>query len=48
LLKLEYSPKVTNALMKAFPRYSQVKADEKLSKYIKTLERLMRGIPPNQ
>ena len=42
MLKLEYSPKVTNALMKAFPRYTQEKAEKKLSKYIKTLERLMR------
>ncbi len=42
MLKLEYSPKVTNALMKAFPRYTQEKAEKKLSKYIHTLERLMR------
>jgi hypothetical protein len=28
--------------MKAFPRYTQEKAEKKLSKYIKTLERLMR------
>ncbi len=42
MLKLEYSPKVTNALMKAFPRYTQEKAEKKLFKYIKTLERLMR------
>ncbi len=48
LLKLEYSPKVTNALMKAFPRYTQQKAVTKLSKYIKTLERLMRRAKLNK
>ncbi len=48
MLKLEYSPKVTNALMKAFPRYTQEKAEKKLSKYLKTLERLMRRAKLNK
>ena len=48
MLKLEYSPKVTNALMKAFPRYTQEKAEKKLSKYIHTLERLMRRAKLNK
>jgi len=42
LLKLEYSSKVTNALMKAFPRFSPQKAHDKLIEYTKMLERLMR------
>lgn len=48
MLKLEYSPKVTNALMKAFPRYTQEKAEKKLSKYVNTLERLMRRAKINK
>ena len=48
MLTLEYSPKVTNALMKAFPRYTQEKAEKKLSKYINTLERLMRRAKLNK
>lgn len=48
MLTLEYSPKVTNALMKAFPRFTQQKADSKLTEYIKTLERLMRRAKLNK
>lgn len=48
MLTLEYSPKVTNALMKAFPRFTQQKADLKLTEYIKTLERLMRRAKLNK
>ncbi len=48
MLKLEYSPKVINALMKAFPRYTHEKAEKKLRKYINTLERLMRRAKLNK
>lgn len=48
MLTLEYSPKVTNALMKAFPRYTQEKAEKKLSKYITTLQRMMRRAKLNK
>lgn len=42
VLKLEYSPLVVNALMTAFPRYTSEKANAKIGKYVKTLERMMR------
>ena len=42
MLKLEFSPLVVEALMKAFPNYSKEKAEMRLKKYVKTLERLMR------
>jgi hypothetical protein len=48
MLTLEYSPKVTNALMKAFPRYTKEKAEKKLSKYITTLQRMMRRAKLNK
>jgi len=42
MLKLEYSPSVAYALMKAYPKYTLQKANSKIEKYVKTLERLMR------
>ena len=42
MLKLEYSPSVTLALIKAFPKYSLQKANSKIEKYLKVLQRLMR------
>ena len=42
MLKLEVNPSVVNQLMKSFPKYSKEKAELRLSKYVRTLERLMR------
>lgn len=42
MLKLDYSPSVAYALMKAFPKYSLQKANSKIEKYLKVLQRLMR------
>ena len=48
VLKLELSPIVVNALMTAFPNYSKAKAELRLNKYVKTLERLMRRAKLNK
>jgi hypothetical protein len=48
VLKLEFSPLVVNALMTAFPSYSKEKAELRLNKYVKTLERLMRRAKLNK
>jgi hypothetical protein len=48
VLKLEYSPLVVDALMTAFPRYTSEKANAKIGKYVKTLERLMRRAKLNK
>ena len=48
MLKLEYSPSVALALMKAFPKYTLQKANLKIEKYVKTLERLMRRAKLNK
>lgn len=48
MLKLELSPIVVNALMTAFPNYSKAKAELRLNKYVKTLERLMRRAKLNK
>jgi hypothetical protein len=42
VLKLECDPLVVNTLMKAFPKYTPQKAESKIQKYIKTLQKLMR------
>jgi hypothetical protein len=42
VLKLEVNPLVVNQLMKSFPKYSKEKAELRLNKYVRTLERLMR------
>ena len=42
MLKLEVNPLVVNQLMKSFPKYSKEKAELRLNKYVRTLERLMR------
>ena len=42
MLKLEVNPIVVNQLMKSFPKYSKDKAELRLNKYVRTLERLMR------
>lgn len=48
MLKLEFSPLVVDALMTAFPNYSKEKAELRLNKYVKTLERLMRRAKLNK
>ena len=48
MLKLEYSPSVAHALMKAFPKYTLQKANSKIEKYVKILERLMRRAKLNK
>jgi len=48
VLKLEFSPLVVDALMTAFPNYSKEKAELRLNKYVKTLERLMRRAKLNK
>ena len=42
MLKLEVNPSVVTQLMKSFPKYSKEKAELRLNKYVRTLERLMR------
>jgi len=42
VLKLEVNPSVVSQLMKSFPKYSKEKAELRLSKYVRTLERMMR------
>jgi hypothetical protein len=48
MLKLEYSPSIAYALMKAYPKYTLQKANSKIEKYVKTLERLMRRAKLNK
>jgi hypothetical protein len=48
VLKLECDPLVVNALMKAFPKYTLQKAELKIGKYLKTLQKLMRRAKLNK
>ena len=48
MLKLECSPSVVNALMIAFPNYTKEKAELRLNKYVKTLQKLMRRAKLNK
>ena len=42
VLKIECNPLVVTQLMQSFPKYSKEKAELRLNKYVRTLERLMR------
>ena len=48
MLKLECDPLVVNALLKAFPKYTPQKAESKIGKYLKTLQKLMRRAKLNK